>query len=323
MHVSSANRLKLFHEAVVTKNLLGAKLPAFKANYRVHLFNRRVAEFLMCSMLIFGGHELIIINTFFSPVWPTAGVALSALFLRGNVMLFGIFAGILASYFYNYSFVFLGIAQAALFTFFIYLVRLFSLILIGPVTPLAEIKTFWKFVLVCAVLCACHIAAMGILFVQTFQTSMSLYGWSVAWLGELNGILCLTPLTLVFDPFIAKHYFGKKGLSWQLVALAVLLSHLLYFYAQNGDQSVLLAGGFLIILCLYALVFGQIPTCMTLFSVSIIYIAGALSDAHLFIESSENQHTILVMLLFTLSIVFSLSIGTYKQQQYYAKHKLN
>lgn len=320
--MSSANRLKLFRESVVAKNLAQAKLPAYQAYYRRLFFTRRATEFILCSLIIFGGHELLMIDTFFSPVWPTAGVALSAVFLRGNVMLFGIFAGILSSYIYNYNLVLLSIAQAALFTFFIYLLRLFCLIFIGPVTPIAEVKTFWKFSLVCAVLCACHVSAVSVLFVQTFQTSVSLYGLGVAWLGELNGILCLTPLCLVFDPFTPQNYFGKKGLPWKLATVGIFLCHLFFFYAQSNEQIVILAGIFLCLLCIYGAIFGQIPLCITLFSVSIIYLMGTLPNSHLFLASSAKVPTFLVILLFTLSILLSLSIATRKQQKYYEMTRL-
>ncbi len=321
MQVSSVKRLDKFREAVQANHLISATVPDFQAYYNRLYITRRVAEFILSALIIFGGHQLIIINSFFSPVWPAAGVALSALFLRGNTLLAGIFAGTLTSYLYNHFSFVMGLRQSLAFTLCILLVRSLSLKWSGPISPLYSKKVLWQFSLIAILCCAVHVSVMGLMFTQANDTSITWYGWSVAFLGELNGILCLAPLSLVFDPFVVLHYFNKKNRTWQLVAAFIVLAHIFSFIIQ-GIPSILLTLSFFILLCTFAYYFGLIPLCITLFGVSIVYIAGALPHAHLFHYNSSHLETFSIMLIFTMTILISLSIAIDKQRNLYEQHKI-
>ena len=71
----------------------------------------------------------------------------------------------------------------------------------------------------------------------------------------------------------------------------------------------------------YAAYFGLVPLCVTLFGTSIVYIAGALPHAHLFHQQSPHVQTLSLLIIFTLTCVVSLSIGT-RKQPYYSINKI-
>ncbi len=309
-----SSKLNSFREAVIAKKYPLQKLPTYRTSFRRLYLTRRAAEFILSALLIFSGYQLIIVNDFFSPVWLYAGVAVSALFLRGNALLAGIFAGSLFCYlYYGYPFSF-SLKQALCFSLIIYLIRATSLKFVGPVAPLASLAVLWKFILICAVFSAIHVSLIGFLFSQNYQTSVSIFGWTVAFLGELNGILCLTPLCLAFTPFVAQRYLTKKSKVWAWIGALIVICHFGFFWVDNGYMSFLLA--LLLSFCIigYALCFSLIPLCVTLFGTSIVYLAGALPDAYLFQEQSTQLETLIPLLTFSLAVVISLSIAVKNQQ---------
>ncbi len=312
------NRLKSFHAQVVAKNLIQAKQLSYKASYLRLFFTRRSAEFIFSALLVFGGHQFIILNQFFSSIWPAAGVALSAVFLRGNYLLFGIFVGTLSSYLYNLFPWELSLYQALLFTLFIFLMRQCALWLIGTITPLSRVTLLWKFIALMAVFCALHISTMTMIFIAYYKSSFTAFGWYCAWLGELNGILALTPLCLIFDPFVPQKYFNKNNNAWWFCGLMIFACYFLFFLIPSGLASIILSVIFLVILSIYARIFGQIPTCTTLFGLSVVYLTGVLPSSHLFHTTSSYQDVMILLSLFSLTAIVSISISTFKQQKYYA-----
>ncbi|MBS0290366.1 MAG: MASE1 domain-containing protein [Proteobacteria bacterium] len=313
--MSLADRINKFQKDVVAKKLLHSKVDSFNRDYFRLILARRTAEFLLCTCIIYGGQQLVILNTFFSPIWPASGVALSAIFLRGRTMLFSIFVGTFASYFSNNYASLLSLQQALLFTLIIWLTRESALKWIGAVAPIPTLRIFLKFVLLLGIFCALHAFVIAF-FIQTFHSDFSWYRWILAVLGEYNGILCLTPLCLVSDPFVVKNYFNKKACKWWICALLLIIAHGLFFIMPV--QSLILVAFFLFIsVCVYALNFGQIPTCITLFGISIIYLAGVLPKEKLFQNTIAQSETLFLCLFFTLTILVSLGLGTFKQQQRY------
>ncbi len=316
------NRLKTFHEQVVAKNLVQAKQLSYNASFLRLFFTRRAAEFIFSALLVFGGHQFIILNQFFSSIWPAAGVALSAVFLRGNNLLCSIFIGTLSSYLYNHFPWELSLYLALIFTLFIFLVRQGSLKFIGTITPLCDLNTLWKFIALIGVLCAIHISSMTMIFITYYKSSFSTFSWYCAWLGELNGILALTPLCLIFDPFVPQKYFNKKNNAWWFSGFMIFACYFLFFLTPSGLPSIILSVIFLIMLGVYAKIFGQIPTCTTLFALSVVYLTGVLPHSHLFHKNSSHQDVMILLSLFSLTAIVSISISTFKQQKYYASYRV-
>ena len=80
----------------------------------------------------------------------------------------------------------------------------------------------------------------------------------LALLGILNGILCLTPLCLAFDPFTPQIYFTSLAWRWWSLAILLIAAHLLYF-ALPGVEALFLSGVLMVALCVYGWYFGLIP----------------------------------------------------------------
>ncbi len=320
--MSSLHRTNLFHEAVVAKNAHLAKHPSYQNTYRRLYLTRRLAEFFLSAIIIYGAHHLIIINTFFAPLWPSMGVALAMLFLRGNSLLAGLFVGTLLSYYFNHFSLPVSVVIASLFIFVTFLIRYCSLKFIGPITPLFTLSVLWKFIALCAIFCGIQVYLMALIFTSQFNTHFSFIGISVAFLGELNGILSLTPLCFVFTPFVPGIYFAEKSKTWLWVSIGIVIAHGAFFLVDSGLPTLLIACTSIIVLALYAHFFGQIALCFTLFALSTIYLTGTLPFTHLFHRDSNHLDTLILIVLYTVAMLLSLSIGTKNQKQYLENNPL-
>jgi len=318
--VSLEKRFKQFNTEVVAKKRYDAKSITYANAFMRLVLTRRLAEFLFSAIIIFGGHQLVLLNGFFSPIWPATGVALSAVFLRGNILLLGIFVGTFSSYVYNLYSWQISLYQALLFISFIFCCRQFSLKWIGPVTPLAKTSVLCKFIVLIILFSSIHISLMTRILVQTYGGNISFFDWSTAVLGEINGILCLTPLCLVFDPFVPQRYFTRQEKKWWLSALGLILGHFIFFALTSEIATLILSVILLILLCAYAIHFGQIPLCATLFGISVVYLTGVLPTPHLFHQNATEQTVQMIFNLFTISIITSLILATAKQEQHYNLH---
>src|SRR5579883_1900123 len=68
-----------------------------------------------------------------------------------------------------------------------------------------------------------------------------------------------------------------------------------------------------------AFFFGQIPTCITLFGLSIIYLGSISGPLALFHPDLPLYQTYLLSILLMLASLISLIIATYSQEKYYSK----
>lgn len=300
-------RLKHFKTAVIAKNLAETAHPSYRAQFYRLVFMRRAAEFFISALLVFGGQQFIIANHFFSPFWPAAGVALAAVFLRGNFPLFGIFFGILMSDTLHHIPIHTSLMHSGLLVIYVYLTRELALRWIGTVAPLADNRALWKFYGLIIASSAVLSYLEFIILTPSLLPNLSL--WYMGWLGEMNGILCIVPFCLIFDPFISKRYFRPPVQLWWVLALVIILGHLVYF-AVPTDIILILSGIFLVILAVYATYFGQFPTCFTLLGVAIIYLSAARPGFHLFHTHSSAFQDKILLTLFTLTIMLSISIAT-------------
>ena len=107
-------------------------------------------------LLFCGGQQFLISNDFFSPIWLTTGAALAAIFLRGNFLLFGIFAGTLIGYLINHLPWHISLTLSLIFVVYIYLIRKLAFLTMGPVAPLFNNVVLWKFYGLIALLSAVY-----------------------------------------------------------------------------------------------------------------------------------------------------------------------
>lgn len=309
--MSLEHRLKIFYE-ILSKNRSCANRSSFAARYQLLVLKRRLFEVLLSSLLIFGGQQFIIQNHFFSPVWPAAGVGLSALFLRGNFILFGVFLGVFTSFLYYRLPWLTSLMQGSAFIAFLYLFRQVALRWIGAVIPLAKWQDLWKFFGLTALFSAAHAYATLLIGTTDHQFPV-FFKWYVAWLGEMNGIFCLTPLCFIFNPFIPQRFFQQQTNTWWIIALILIFCHFLYFVIPSGTPSFAFSLIMLILMGIYAYQFGQIPTCLTLLGISVVYFSGVMIPPHLFHFTSTPQQVKMLLSLFTLTTIFSLAIATARE----------
>ncbi|HVV69074.1 MAG TPA: hypothetical protein VHE99_08615 [Gammaproteobacteria bacterium] len=305
--MSREKRLNYFKTAVIARNLAETAHPSYRALFYRLVFIRRMAEFFISALLVFGGQQFIIANHFFSPLWPATGVALAAVFLRGNFPLLGIFFGALASYVLSHTPFSISLIHSGLLVIYVYLTRALALRLIGPIAPIADNAVLWKFY---GLIIASSVVLSYLEFViltQSLLPNLSL--WYMGWLGEMNGILCILPFCLIFDPFISKRYFRQPVQLWWVLALVIILGHLFYFAVPTGI-ILILSCAFLVILAFYAKYFGQFPTCFTLLGIAMIYLSATRPGLHLFHSSSSGFQDKVLLTIFTLTVMLSISIAT-------------
>ncbi|GEM_PF-3119961 len=306
-----------FTTAVLAKNILDAKRPSFLASYIRIVQARRLLELIFSMLVIFGGQQFLFQHAFFSPIWPATGVALAAIFLRGNFLLLGIFLGSFTNYWYNHFPLLMAFAQSFIWLVIVYFTRLICLQMIGPISPLPRVSILMKWFLVIFVMCGLHTVIFFALLFKWFPWSWNYF--FLGWVGQINGILCLVPLSLVFEPFVPQHFFNQNNRSWRIWGLLFILGNFLYFLIPPGAALISLSVLFSLLICYYAFCFGQIPTCITLFGLSIIYLGSISGPLALFHPDLPLYQTYLLSILLMLASLISLIIATYSQEKYYSK----
>src|SRR5262249_27285736 len=121
-------------------------------------------------------------------------------------------------------------------------------------------------------LSALHITLLLQALALIYPFKPTFFNWFVGWLGQINGILCLTPLCLMFDPFTLPHYFHRHTWRWWSSGLIILFCHLFYLFMHN-PPAVNFALASFAVLAIYAYCFGQIPTCVLLLGISVLYLS--------------------------------------------------
>ena len=304
-------RLAVFKASLAEKNLIPPGRRSFRAGYCRLVFMRRAFEFIISSLLFCGGQQFLISNNFFSPIWLTTGAALAAIFLRGNFLLVGIFVGTLIGYLINHLPWHISLTLSLLFVIYIYLIRKLAFLTMGPVAPLFNNAILWKFYGLIAVLSAVYsylfFSLMGLKSVGA--TFFLVY---TGWLAQINGILCITLICLMFDPYLMYRHFHKVRL-WSILAMVIVICHLFYFFIPAGTPTLILSIIFLAIMCGYGKYFGKVATCATLLGIAVIYLGGIISPFHLFQPNSSRLQVMITLTLFTLTAMLSISVAMLKR----------
>jgi hypothetical protein len=309
-------RHEAFKKVVLTKNFSLSNPIIFKRRYQKIFLYRRATELVFGLLLIWGGQQFVLQNHFFSPLWPASGIALSALFLRGNIMLGGLFLGSFLSFYYYHFDVLFSLILSGLFMFYIYAIRQLCLRYIGPVAPLIKQTIFWKFIALLTPLSAAY-ALIFFKILKLIEPSLTLLPIHIGffWIAQMIGILCLTPLCLSVDPFDYQYYFSKENKTWWGVSLLIFSAHLLYYILPGGWPSLFLSLFFIICMGGYAKKFGQFPTLVTFFGLSIVYLSALRAPYAIFHTQSTLAQTFYLLLLFLINILFSVSLSIAKKER--------
>lgn len=302
--MSPEERFQAFKAAVITKDLFTVQATSFTTFYHRLVLTRRLLELIISILLIFGGQLFVIQNGFFCPVWAGTGVALSAIFLRGNFLLVGIFLGSISSYLYNHYSLLQSILLSILFTAYIYLIRQCCLRFIGPVTPFAETKVLWKFIVVIGILTALDVSLIFLLLdsIKPLNLSFSNFFLAAYW-GQLNGILCITPLCLIFEPFIPERYFQKTNWQWKIGVILIIACQFLVYVFPQCLFNIGLALFSAIFLFFFGKQYGQFPTGVALLGISVVYLGA-----------NHCQSSLLFFLL-TLTSIIALYSATKSEEK--------
>lgn len=275
-------------------------MPVYQNQFYRLYFTRRFCEWLFSAVLIFGGQQFLLQNGLFSAVWPAAGVGLSAIFLRGYLLLLGIFTGTLASYLYNSYPLTVSLSNSLVFTTNLFLIRYCCLRFFGAIAPLHNSRICLQFISVTLFFCALH-TGWQYLFYPDLP-------WLMAFLGESNGILCLTPLCLVLEPFTVKKLFLKGSLPAWILGTIIVIAHSLFFFIPS-HWAILWASSLLLAMCLFAYHYRGAATGMLLLAVSVVYLTGSFQPFEIFQTTWPLHTTVMMLSLFTLSCVLSLLLA--------------
>lgn len=182
-----------FYQFVLASNPSLLKEVSFQKKYWRTVFYRRALETLFVAALMNGAQTFTVSQG--SPfLLPATGLGLSALFLRGRTILFGIFLGYALHE---------GLYQAILWTLTLFLIRETCLQHIGATIPLRKPKTLLAFT---------GISLFYLLFLpQTFA--------------HLNGILYLTPLCLTLEPFALEKFLAHENRRAWIGAFMLFIVH--------------------------------------------------------------------------------------------------
>lgn len=244
--------------------------------YRLWL-TRVVTEFCLTAAFIYVGLNFLLLSQFSLNVWPAAGVGLTVLFLRGYSPIIAIGVGAFSAfYFHPFSWYF-SLLQALGMTLYIYSLRALSIKWIGPIQPVNQCTQLFFFLLLSLVLTLSHIIYLYVLFFSFIGTSSLKFSHLlIHTFAEYNGIVCLTPLALMLDPYTIKNYFSKNKLNftwWGCLFAILCLVIALGMHSGLKPNAVFMLTA-LSSITLIALFFGQIPASFFILLLAVCVLGG-------------------------------------------------
>lgn len=298
--MSSFNENQETFATIVVAKQLAVPAQAIQARYNRLYFTRRICEWLFSTILIFGGQQFLLENGLYSPVWPAAGVGLSALFLRGDILVLGIFTGTFASYLFNHFPITVSLANSLMFTLNLYLIRFCCLRFFGSIAPMHSTRICLQFLFITMLFCTLHTGWQYLYYPDL--------PWLMALIGEVNGILCLTPLCLSLEPFVVKRLFVKGSLRAWLCGIIILLGHTAFFF-MPAQFAIPFAGLLVVSLLVYATHFRAASTGMLLLAISVVYLTGTLDPFQLFQEDYSLKIVLGILGLFSAGNIVAVLLA--------------
>lgn len=274
---SKTEQFKQFSQYLNQHNLIAPEAKDCYAKYCKLFLLRRLAEFMLSSVFIYVGINFLILSKFNLPLWPATGVALTIVFLRGHYPYLGFFIGAISAFYIHSNDIVFSLFQTFGFILYIYLMRTLLLRWIGAVQPLTNQNILPKFLCIVATLTLLHVNyTYAMIHLFDFNWPFDLKHIYIHWLSELNGILCLTPFTLAFDPFVPKKYFSfnTRNYIWSFSAAIIIALHLSFISLHNPFYIALILTLLFASICIFAYQFSVVPTTTLLLGLGLLYLAG-------------------------------------------------
>jgi len=258
-------------------------------------------------------------NTNASPVWPPSGIAFAAMLFLGYRIWPGIAIGTFLAnavvFFSNQAaepvsivatsfFIAIGNTSEALLGVF-----LFKFLIDSAPNPFDETRNAFKFVLVALVMCliAATVGASSLLLFGIISRALYETVWLTWWLGDIGGILVLTPLFIVF-----RHKLIYVSWTTARFLEALLFAFFLYGtsetifgkFFQIGSASYPLTFTLIPFVIWAAFRFGQRGTMVTILIISISAIWGTVHGFGPFVGANQNE-SLLQLQTFIITIVLT------------------
>jgi hypothetical protein len=255
------------------KTMVATKYPELPLNAPKNLsknsyLKRRVFELLLGTLIILSGQNFLYAEHYSLILWPSTGVGLAMLFLRGQFMVLPIFlgcfgAGLLQGWPWLENFL-----TALGFAIYLWSSYRLSLRLIGPIQPVLNIIVLSKWISLLMICSLIFVYGLGFIIHNSpptlnFTCKMTLLA--------MNGILGLTPFALMLDPFTFRNQHYYKNQFWWIYSLIAVISLMCIGLFYPGYMNILCAS-LVIIGTFFAYHYGQIPTGLTLLAIATVFI---------------------------------------------------
>jgi len=272
------------------------------------LFSLRIlTEFLLSAVFVYIGLNFLILSQFTLAIWPATGVALTLVFIRGYYPCLGVVVGAFCAYYINSHFLSFSAIQAIGFASYICLTRYLALKWIGAIQPLNKLSSLILFLILSLATTTAHVFFhQAIISYFDLSWHTSLQNTAIHVLSQFNGILCLTPLTLILDPFAPKTYFSfnKKNMSWWLICLGILIASIGFIISNNIIAPSIFLPAFILITCGFAYFYKQIPMTTLLLIFGVLYLGG-IADFSLQLKDQPLLMASLLACIGSLGLIIS------------------
>jgi len=259
-----------------------------------------------------------------SPVWPCSGLALAFILLWGLDVLPGIALGAFAANFVTFLINKTTGAGTALWVSALISGGNTSEALIGYVLLnkvanihhfLQKVKGIFQFLFVVLIMClaACSIGASAVWLGGIISSSNYFTVWFTWYIGDLAGVLLITPLILIFTS--SKNFYTTNREPKKVFELIVLFVSLILISGILFDNwfnpSFLFTRAFLVVpfLIWASLRFDQRETFVAVIISTVFAVSGTLNKHGAFITDSVNESLITVEVFVSINAVLALVLN--------------
>lgn len=245
--------------------------------FKILFFLRILTEFLLSAVFVYIGLNFLILSQFTLAIWPATGVALTLVFVRGYYPCLGMIVGAFCAYYINSHLLSFSAIQAIGFASYICLTRYLALKWIDAIQPLNKLSSLILFLVLVLTTTTGHIFFhQAVISYFDLPWHVSLQNTMIHILSQFNGILCLTPLTLILDPFAPKTYFAlsKRNLSWWLICGFILIACVSFIVSNNIMPPIIFLPILILTIGCFAYYYKQIPMATLLLIIGVLYLGG-------------------------------------------------
>lgn len=291
---------QVYHNQLKANKLLiklASKKPISKDYYKIFIY-RRFLESLFCALIIFGGNTFLVANNFFLPIWPSMGVAMAAILLRGPYVIFGIFLGFYLS-FSKILAIDLNFILCSSICTVIILTRIIGLKTIGSIAPLKSRIILIKFLIL--LLLSASILSLIFNFVL-FNNIFTI-------IGIFNGFVFLAPFAIMLDSNILQKPKLFENYNWIISAGLILAGYAGLFLINDLKLILGLNLGLSIILIIFSYYYKKIATGFLLLAISTVLITAANTPPSMFNPNVASNALVWLLLTTSFGAVVSLVVS--------------